>query len=129
MDIKPSLLQMKNVNFMLMVMKVWIVFMQVIDMFLNNLLYCFSTSGNLYVGVFLNIYYKYRLPVYQLLTSLPFINVFSFAWLELVSHRTFMPKLLAGNSQKGWPLLHRLLVDLFQFMEPFLRNAEMGELV
>ncbi|KAH9627459.1 hypothetical protein KSS87_006150 [Heliosperma pusillum] len=54
---------------------------------------------------------------------------FSFAWLELVSHRTFMPKLLTGNVQKGWPLLHRLLMDLFQFMEPFLRNAELGDLI
>lgn len=52
---------------------------------------------------------------------------FSFAWLELVSHRSFMPKLLAGNAQKGWPYFQRLLVDLFQFMEPFLRNAELGE--
>ncbi|KAK9742789.1 hypothetical protein RND81_03G197500 [Saponaria officinalis] len=57
------------------------------------------------------------------------VPVFSFAWLELVSHRTFMPKLLTGNSQKGWPLLHRLLMDLFQFMEPFLRNAELGDLI
>ncbi|CAA0820384.1 transcription regulators [Striga hermonthica] len=52
---------------------------------------------------------------------------FSFAWLELVSHRSFMPKLLAANAQKGWPYFQRLLVDLFQFMEPFLRNAELGE--
>ncbi|CAN4111809.1 unnamed protein product [Withania somnifera] len=52
---------------------------------------------------------------------------FSFAWLELVSHRSFMPKLLAGNAQKGWPYFQRLLVDLFQFLEPFLRNAELGE--
>ncbi|KAK4372034.1 hypothetical protein RND71_007418 [Anisodus tanguticus] len=52
---------------------------------------------------------------------------FSFAWLELVSHRSFMPKLLAGNAQKGWPYFQRLLVDLFQFKEPFLRNAELGE--
>lgn len=57
------------------------------------------------------------------------VPAFSFAWLELVSHRTFMPKLLAGNTQKGWPFLHRLLVDLFQFMEPCLRNAEMGDLI
>ncbi|KAL2892492.1 CCR4-NOT transcription complex subunit 1 [Bienertia sinuspersici] len=57
------------------------------------------------------------------------VPAFSFVWLELVSHRTFMPKLLAGNTQKGWPFLHRLLVDLFQFMEPFLRNAEMGDLI
>ncbi|XP_071698546.1 uncharacterized protein [Rutidosis leptorrhynchoides] len=55
------------------------------------------------------------------------VPAFSFAWLELVSHRSFMPKLLSGNGQKGWPYFQRLLVDLFQFMEPFLRNAELGE--
>ncbi|KAL7238560.1 hypothetical protein ACSBR2_004617 [Camellia fascicularis] len=52
---------------------------------------------------------------------------FSFAWLELVSHRCFMPKLLAGNAQKGWPYMQRLLVNLFQFLESFLRNAELAE--
>ncbi|KAL9175940.1 hypothetical protein ABFS82_02G145600 [Erythranthe guttata] len=52
---------------------------------------------------------------------------FSFAWLELISHRSFMPKLLTTNAQKGWPYFQRLLVDLFQFMEPFLRNAELAE--
>jgi len=51
----------------------------------------------------------------------------SFAWLELVSHRSFMPKMLTGNGQKGWPYIQRLLVDLFQFMEPFLRHAELGD--
>lgn len=38
-----------------------------------------------------------------------------------------MPKLLMSNSQKGWPFIQRLLVDLFKFMEPYLRNAELGE--
>lgn len=38
-----------------------------------------------------------------------------------------MPKLLTANAQKGWPYFQRLLVDLFQFMEPFLRNAELGD--
>ncbi|KAI3844272.1 hypothetical protein MKW92_023019 [Papaver armeniacum] len=52
---------------------------------------------------------------------------FSFAWLELVSHRSFMPKLLYGNSQKTSLYVQRLLVDLFKFMEPYLRNAELGE--
>lgn len=37
-----------------------------------------------------------------------------------------MPKMLSGNGLKGWPHIQRLLVDLFQFMEPFLRNAELG---
>lgn len=54
------------------------------------------------------------------------VPVFSFAWLELVSNRSFMPKMLTVNNQKGWPHIQRLLVDLFQFMEPFLRNAELG---
>ncbi|XP_022770231.1 CCR4-NOT transcription complex subunit 1-like isoform X3 [Durio zibethinus] len=53
------------------------------------------------------------------------VPAFSFAWLELVSHRSFMPKLLTGNAQKGWPYIQRLLVDLLQFLEPFLRNAEL----
>ncbi|KAK8565927.1 hypothetical protein V6N12_059472 [Hibiscus sabdariffa] len=54
------------------------------------------------------------------------VPAFSFAWLELVSHRSFMPKLLIGNAQKGWPYIQRLLVDLLQFLEPFLRSAELG---
>ena len=38
-----------------------------------------------------------------------------------------MPKMLAGNGQKGWPYVQRLQLHLFQFMEPpFLRNAKLG---
>ncbi|XP_048534491.1 CCR4-NOT transcription complex subunit 1-like isoform X2 [Triticum urartu] len=55
------------------------------------------------------------------------VPAWSFAWLELVSHRSFMPKLLLCNSQKGWPFFQRLLGDLFKFMEPYLRNAELGQ--
>ncbi|KAG6431047.1 hypothetical protein SASPL_109122 [Salvia splendens] len=53
--------------------------------------------------------------------------IMDFAWLELVSHRSFMPKLLTANAQKGWPYFQRLLVDFFQFIEPFLRKAELEE--
>ncbi|CAJ1948188.1 unnamed protein product [Sphenostylis stenocarpa] len=63
----------------------------------------------------------------EMLTCQLFVMVWSFAWLELVSHRSFMPKMLTGNGQKGWPYIQRLLVDLFQFMEPFLRHAELGD--
>ncbi|XP_074578118.1 uncharacterized protein LOC141834681 isoform X2 [Curcuma longa] len=73
---------------------------------------------------------------FQVLTS--FANAFhalqplkvpgwSFAWLELVSHRSFMPKLLTCNGPKGWPFFQRLLVDLLKFMEPYLRNVELSE--
>jgi CCR4-NOT transcription complex subunit 1 len=48
---------------------------------------------------------------------------FAFAWLELISHRTFMPKLL--RDQRGWPIVQQLLVELLEFLEPFLRKAKM----
>ncbi|KAL7226242.1 hypothetical protein ACSBR1_021383 [Camellia fascicularis] len=33
-----------------------------------------------------------------------------FTWLELMSHRSFMPKLLIVNPPKGWPHVQRLLI-------------------
>lgn len=54
---------------------------------------------------------------------------FCMAWLELISHRVFMPKLLLlkGQGQAGWPSFQYLLVELFKFLEPYLRNAELSE--
>jgi CCR4-NOT transcription complex subunit 1 len=51
---------------------------------------------------------------------------FGFAWLELISHRMFMPKLLLAKNQKGWQLIQRLLIDLLKFLEPYLRTAQMN---
>lgn len=48
---------------------------------------------------------------------------FVFAWTELISHRCFMPLLLRAKQQRGWQILHRLLMNLLVFMEPFLRHA------
>jgi CCR4-NOT transcription complex subunit 1 len=53
------------------------------------------------------------------------VPAFAFGWLELVSHRQFMPKLLLMKDPKGWQMLQRLLVDLFSYMAPFLRGGEM----
>jgi len=47
---------------------------------------------------------------------------FAFAWLELVSHRTFMPNLLLLEGDKGFTVFHQLLVDVLLFLEPHLRN-------
>ena len=91
---------------------------------------------------------------------------FAYAWLEIVSHRVFMGRILApapgsaaggtpgsaaaaaaaaaasppgsqntsgassssaGGGQKGWPMYAQLLVDLFKFLSPFLRNAELAK--
>ncbi|XVE56397.1 hypothetical protein DITRI_Ditri04bG0005600 [Diplodiscus trichospermus] len=50
---------------------------------------------------------------------------FSFAWLELISHKSFMPTLLTVNAPNGWVHSQLLLVDLLKFMEPYLRNAKL----
>ncbi|KAK9843414.1 hypothetical protein WJX81_000935 [Elliptochloris bilobata] len=54
---------------------------------------------------------------------------FAFPWLELISHRRFMPALLQAPGQAGWPHLQRLLLALLRFMEPYLRNADLIEAV
>ena len=54
---------------------------------------------------------------------------FAFAWLELMSHRNLMPKLLLAASHKGWPNFQRLLLALLRFLEPYLRNAELTDAV
>jgi CCR4-NOT transcription complex subunit 1 len=52
---------------------------------------------------------------------------FAFAWLELISHRMLMPKLLMAKAQRGWPLFQRLLADLLKFLQPHLSHAELSE--
>jgi CCR4-NOT transcription complex subunit 1 len=52
---------------------------------------------------------------------------FAFAWLELVSHRMFLPNLLISKGQKGWDIAHQLMVDLFLFLEPHLRKTELTD--
>ena len=52
---------------------------------------------------------------------------FAFAWLELVSHRIFMPKLLCTKNHEGWPYFQKLLVDCLKFLEPWLRTGKLTE--
>lgn len=50
---------------------------------------------------------------------------FAFAWLDLISHRHFMPNALLLPKQQGWNLVHNLLIDHFLFLEPFLNKIEL----
>lgn len=53
---------------------------------------------------------------------------FTYAWLELISHRVFLSRILAQiPQQKGWPLYCQLLLDLFKYLAPFLRNTELAK--
>eukprot|EP00096_Caligus_rogercresseyi_P006991 TRINITY_DN2417_c0_g1_i1.p1 TRINITY_DN2417_c0_g1~~TRINITY_DN2417_c0_g1_i1.p1 ORF type:complete len:1930 (-),score=640.60 TRINITY_DN2417_c0_g1_i1:677-5986(-) len=55
---------------------------------------------------------------------------FAYAWLEIVSHRVFMQQVLVNSPQaKSWPMYAQLLADLFKFLAPFLRNAELAKSV
>ena len=54
---------------------------------------------------------------------------FAFAWLELVSHRMFLSNLMLLKDRKGWALAHQLFIDLFLFLEPHLRTAEMTDAI
>ncbi|XP_063987616.1 CCR4-NOT transcription complex subunit 1 [Diachasmimorpha longicaudata] len=53
---------------------------------------------------------------------------FCYAWLELVSHRVFIGRMLAITpQQKGWGPYAQLLIDLFRYLAPYLRNAELAK--
>jgi CCR4-NOT transcription complex subunit 1 len=52
---------------------------------------------------------------------------FAFAWLQLISHRCFMPQLLLLKGQKGWPYMHRLVIALLLFLQPFLKHAQLND--
>lgn len=53
---------------------------------------------------------------------------FCYAWLELISHRVFLNRCLAiMGQQKGWTIYSQLLLDLFTYLAPFLRNAELAK--
>jgi len=54
---------------------------------------------------------------------------FSFAWLELISHRMFLSNILLIKNQKGWGVAHQLLIDLFLFLEPHLRKTELTDAI
>ena len=56
-----------------------------------------------------------------------FLPGFTFAWIQLISHRNFMPKLLLSENQKFWPFFQRLLVDLFKVLSPLLRSKKMPD--
>ena len=51
---------------------------------------------------------------------------FAFSWLELISHRMFMPKTLLAKNQRGWPHMQQLLIGLFTFLKPYLSQDQLA---
>ncbi|KAJ3220906.1 hypothetical protein HK099_003913 [Clydaea vesicula] len=56
-----------------------------------------------------------------------FLPGYTFSWLQLISHRHFLPKLLNAENQKGWAFYQRLMIDLFKYMAPFVKKKELSE--
>lgn len=54
---------------------------------------------------------------------------FSFAWVTLISHRMFLPRLLRLPDKKGWPKLILLLVDLLRFMSQYTTKDDIPDSV
>ncbi|RWS29576.1 CCR4-NOT transcription complex subunit 1-like isoform X6 [Leptotrombidium deliense] len=85
-----------------------------------------------------NIQFQVLNAFYQTLRILKPSKVpsFAFAWLDFISHRTFMEKCLngpnsvnTGISTKGWSLYAQLLIEIIKFESPFLRNVELPQSV
>ena len=53
---------------------------------------------------------------------------FAYAWLEIIWNRLFIARMLAlASDQKCWAMYCQLILDLFKFLYPFLRNAELAK--
>ncbi|KAJ7582498.1 Not1-domain-containing protein [Mycena floridula] len=74
-----------------------------------------------------SVYFKLLLSISDVFSSLQptYFPGFAFSWMCLISHRLFMPKLLLSDNREGWPSFHRLLISLFKFLSPFLKDADL----
>lgn len=52
---------------------------------------------------------------------------FAFGWMSIISHRSFMPKILAASRDQGWADYHRCLMWLLRFLSPFLSASSMSD--
>ncbi|KAJ7093160.1 Not1-domain-containing protein [Mycena epipterygia] len=73
------------------------------------------------------VYFQLLIAISDTLSSLQptYFPGFAFSWMCLISHRLFMPKLLLSENREGWSAFHKLLLSLFKFLSPFLKDANL----
>ncbi|VDP15420.1 unnamed protein product [Soboliphyme baturini] len=49
---------------------------------------------------------------------------FTYSWMDIIGHRTFLNRLLFIQPPKAWSLYAQLVLDHLHFLSPFLRNLE-----
>lgn len=52
---------------------------------------------------------------------------FSFAWITLISHRMFLPKVLRSKERYGWDKLVLLLIDLMKFLSQYVKKGNIPD--
>ncbi|KAI7871343.1 CCR4-Not complex component, Not1-domain-containing protein [Spinellus fusiger] len=50
---------------------------------------------------------------------------FAFSWLQLISHRNFLPQLMVVNDSKGWTMCQGLVLSLLKFLGPLLEKRSL----
>ncbi|KAF7311634.1 Not1-domain-containing protein [Mycena kentingensis (nom. inval.)] len=73
------------------------------------------------------VYFPLLIAISDTLSSLQptYFPGFAFSWMCLISHRSFMPKLLLWENREGWSAFHKLLLSLFRFLSPFLKDSNL----
>ncbi|CAK5279384.1 unnamed protein product [Mycena citricolor] len=73
------------------------------------------------------VYLQLLIAISDTLSSLQptYFPGFAFSWMCLISHRLFMPKLLLSENREGWAAFHKLLLSLFKFLSPFLKEVNL----
>eukprot|EP00913_Durusdinium_trenchii_P031396 g29396.t1 len=54
---------------------------------------------------------------------------FAFAWLDLINHKQFMPRILSFPGRRGWLLFQRIFMGLLHYIGPYLARIRMSDLI
>ncbi|KAG2020512.1 CCR4-Not complex component [Coprinopsis cinerea AmutBmut pab1-1] len=75
------------------------------------------------------VYFQLLLALSDTYSSLQptYFPGFAFSWMCLISHRLFMPRLLLSENREGWSAFHKLLLSLFKFLAPFLKEGDLRQ--
>ena len=58
-----------------------------------------------------------------------FVPGFSFSWVQIISHRFFLPRLIQSERRMLWSVYKLLLVDLLEFLNPYLLRVPLSNTI
>jgi len=57
------------------------------------------------------------------------VPAFCFSWLDLISHKQFMTRILNIPQRRGWLLFQRIFMGLLNFIGPYLARIRMSDVI